>query len=336
VLAASRSANCLAALLALSAVLVPLRARAQTETPTQTPRPTRTATPEATQTPVIIVATPTPGGEEDTPEVTPTPEFSAARPAINGGIAVLVSESDSFGLSGETVDAGDFEVRNATNLVETITEVVIQATDQDVVSSFTLTGRGGRDQQTVSVTPSGDNWFLFAPGLTIEPGETASFSLSATIAAANAAAGTATPESVDTSTPTPTPTELIFGQKRGGRGMVIASGMLPAEHGSFPFGALALGVVLVGMASALRGDRRAMIAAASLLALVGIVWLSGITGCAGDEESLKTVTRITGRTRTNPVRFTGVPISIGRVARPLALVFPGHVDSIDGTATPSF
>jgi hypothetical protein len=316
-------------------LLMPLRARAQTETPTRTPRPTRTPTPEATQTPVIIVATPTPEAE-GTPEVTPTPEFSAARPAINGGTAVVVKESDSFGLSGETVDAGDFEVRNATNFVESITEVVIQATDQQVVSSFSLTGRGGRDQQTVSVTPSDDNWFIFEPGITIEPGETASFSLSATIAAANAAAGTATPESVDTSTPTPTPTELIFGEKRGGRGMVITASMFPAQRASFPFGALALGLVLVGMASAVRGDRRAMLATVSLLALVGIIWLSGLTGCAGDEESLQTVSRVTGRTRTNPVRFTGVPISIGRVSRPLSLVFPGHVRSLDGTATPSF
>jgi hypothetical protein len=331
VLAVSRSANCLAALLALSALLMPLRARAQTATPT----PTRTPTPEATQTPVIIVATPTPEAD-GTPEVTPTPEFSAARPAINGGSAVVTNESDSFGLSGETVDAGDFEVRNATNFIANITEVVIQATDQQVVSSFSLTGRGGRDQQTVSVTPSDDNWFIFEPGITIEPGETASFSLSATIAAVNSATGTATPEGVDTSTPTPTPTELIFGHKRGGRGTVIVASMLPAEHVSFPFGVLAIGLLLVGLASAARGDRRAVLATFSLLALVGIVWLSGLTGCAGEETTLQTVTRINGRTRTNPVRFTGVPASIGRVSRPLALVFPGHVDSVNSTATPSF
>jgi hypothetical protein len=327
----------LAALLVLCAVLVPLRARAQTETPTRTPRPTRTPTPEATQTPVIIVVTPTPEAEaEDTPEVTPTPEFSAARPAIHGGSAVVTNESDSFGLSGETVDAGEFEVRNATNLIATVTEVVIDATDQQVVSSFSLTGRGGRDQQTVSVTPSGDNWFIFEPGLTIEPGETASFSLSATIAAANSAVGTATPEGVDTSTPTPTPTELIFLESRGGRGGVIAASVLPTEHASFPFGVLAIGLLLVGLASAARGDRRAVLAAFSLLVLVGIVWLSGLTGCAGEETTVQTVTRISGRTRTNPVRFSGVPASIGRVSRPLSLVFPGQVGSVDGTATPSF
>jgi hypothetical protein len=284
---------------------------------------------------VIIVATPTPGGE-GTPEATPTPEFSAARPAINGGIAVATKESDSFGLSGETVDAGDFEVHNGTSFIETITEVVIEATDQQVVSSFSLTGRGGRDQQTVSVTPSSDNWFIFEPGLAIEPGETASFSLSATIAATSPVDGTATPEAADTSTPTPTPTELIFGQKRDGLPAVIAATVLPVRPSAFPFGALALGLVVVGVASAARGDRRAVLATVSLLALVGIVWLGGLTGCAGEQETLQTVTRVTGRTRTNPVRFTGVPVSIGRVSRPLPLVFPGQIGSLNGTATPSF
>jgi hypothetical protein len=326
----------LAALIALTAVLMPLRARAQTETPTRTPRPTRTPPPPPTQTPVIIVVTPTAEAEaESTPEVTPTPEFSAARPAINGGTTVVTKESDSFGLSGETVDAGTFEVHNRTNVIATITEVVIDATDQQVVSSFSLTGRGGRDQQTVSVTPAGDNWFLFEPGLTIEPGEAASFSLSATIAATTVD-GTATPEAADTSTPTPTPTELIFGERRDGLPAMIAASVLPVRPSAFPFGVLVFGLVVVGVASAARGDRRGVLATLSLLALVGVVWLGGLTGCAGEQTTNQTVVRVSGRTRTNPVRFTGVPVSIGRVSRPQPLLFPGHVDSLVGTATPSF
>jgi hypothetical protein len=169
----------------------------------------------------------------------------------------------------------------------------------------------------------------------IEPGETASFSLSATIAGTTAT-GTATPEAADTSTPTPTPTELIFGQKHDSLPAVIAASVLPIRPSAFPLAALAFGLVVVGVASAARGDRRAVLATLSLLALVAIVWLGGLSGCAGDQETLQTVTRVTGRTRTNPVRFTGVPVSIGRVSRPLALVFPGQIGALNGTATPSF
>ncbi len=333
---ASGALSRLAALLVLSSVLSPFLASAQTPTPTVTTtpthRPTRTPTATPTTTPFVE-----PTAEaSSTPAGTPTPLFSAARPAINGGSTVVTKESDSFGLTGETVDAGDFEVRNTSNVIVTITEVVIAATDQQVASSFSLTGRGGRAQQTVSVTPLDDNWFLFDPGLTIEPGDTASFSLNATIAATSPANGTATPEAADTSTPTPTPTELIFGANGGKHRAIVLAALLPTGRGSFPFGALAFGLVLVGVASAARGDRRGVLATVSLLVLVGVVWLSGITGCAGEQTTNQTIMRVTGRSLTSPVRFTGVPASLGRVSRPQPLMFPGHIGSLLGTATPAF
>jgi hypothetical protein len=324
----TRLANRFAGSLALSAVLVASAASAQTATPTPTTTPTVTPT---------VTGTPTPSGTE-TPAPTPTSLFSAARPTLNGGRTTVINASDSFGTTGETVDAGDFEVFNSTNDVETITEVLIEASDQQVVSSFSLTGRDARgNSQVVTTAPSGLNFFFFDPGLVLDPGDSAAFSLSATIAAPNTPNGTATPETFDTSTPTPTFTQGVFGAKGGGRMKVIAATMLPTRRGaSFPFGTLALGLVLVGMASAARGDRRGAIAALCLLALVAVVWSGGLSGCSTEETSEQTVTRVTGRNITNPLRFEGVPASLGHVSRPLPLVFPGQNSSIVGTTTPSF
>jgi hypothetical protein len=117
---------------------------------------------------------------------------------------------------------------------------------------------------------------------------------------------------------------------------IMTATMLPVRRASFPFGTLALGLVLVGMASAARGDRRGAIAALCLLGLVAVVWSGGLSGCATEETSEQTVTRITGRNITNPLRFEGVPASLGHVARPQPLVFPGTNSIAVSTTTPSF
>jgi hypothetical protein len=249
----------------------------------------------------------------------------------------VLKAADSFGTTGETVDAGDFEVFNSTNDVETITEVLIESSNQQVVSSFTLTGRDASgDTQVVTTAPSGVNFFFFDPGIALGPGETAAFSLSATIAEQNNATGTATPQTFETVTPTPTLTPGIFGANGGGRLKIVAATMLPTQRGaSFPFGTVALGLVLIGMASVARGDRRGAIAVLCFLALVAVVWSGGLSGCATEETSEQTVTRITGRNITNPLRFDGVPASLGHVSRPQPLVFPGQHSSAVGTTTPS-
>jgi hypothetical protein len=205
-------------LLALSVVLVASAASAQTATPTATITPT--TTPTVTPT---VTGTPTPSGTE-TPAPTPTSLFSAARTTLNGGRTTVINASDSFGTTGETVDAGDFEVFNSTNDVETVNEVVIEASNQQVVSSFSLTGRDARgNQQVVTTAPSGLNFFFFDPGLVLDPGDSASFSLSATIAEPNTPNGTATPETFATSAPSPTPTDFGAGAKRGERVKIIAA-----------------------------------------------------------------------------------------------------------------
>jgi hypothetical protein len=329
----------LAVVFAMSVVLWALPASAQTPTPSPSPTtsPTRTRTPTGTPTTTpTVTATPTASGTS-APAPTATSLFSAARATLNGGVATVIKSSDSFGLSGETVDAGHFEVLNTTDDVETVNEVIIEATDEQVVSSFSLTGRdpnGG--QQVVTSSPFAVNFFFFDPGLAIGPGETASFSLSATIAASNTGGnGTPTPESFQTITPSPTPTDFGFGAKRSERVKIIAATMLPTQPASFPFGTLALGLALVGVVSAARGDRRGVLAALSLLALVAVAWAGGLSGCSTEQSTEQTVTRVTGRGLTNPVRFDGVPASLGHVARPLPLVFPGQAGSIVGTLTPS-
>lgn len=322
----------------MSVALWALPASAQTPTPTDSPTntPTRTRTPTRTPTTTpTVTATPTASGTS-APIPTATSLFSAARVTLNGGIATVIKSSDSFGLSGETVDAGHFEVLNTTNDVETVNEVIIESTDEQVVSSFSLTGRdalGG--QQVVTSAPFAVNFFFFDPGLAIGPGETASFSLSATIAATNSGNGTPTPEPFQTITPSPTPTDFGVGAKRSERVKIIAATMLPTGRASFPFGTLAFGLVLIGVVSAARGDRRGVLAALSLLTLVAVAWAGGLSGCSTEQSTEQTVTRVTGRGLTNPVRFDGVPVSLGHVSRPLPLVFPGSAGSIVGTLTPS-
>src|SRR5262249_8028921 len=102
----TRLANRLGGLLALSVVLVAPAASAQTATPTATNTKSPTKTPTGTPT---VTETPTPSGTE-TPAPTPTSLFNASRPTLNGGRATVLKASDSFGTTGETVDAGDFEV----------------------------------------------------------------------------------------------------------------------------------------------------------------------------------------------------------------------------------
>ena len=168
--------------LALSVVLGASAASAQTATPTATNTKSPTTTPTVTPT---VTGTPTLSGTE-TPAPTPTSLFNASRPTLNGGRTTVLKAADSFGTTGETVDAGDFEVFNSTNDAETITEVLVEASNQQVVSSFTLIGRDARgNSQVVTTEPSGVNFFFFDPGIVLDAGDTAAFSLSATIAQQN-------------------------------------------------------------------------------------------------------------------------------------------------------
>jgi hypothetical protein len=165
---------------------------------------------------------------------------------------------------------GDFEVFNSTNDVETITEVLVEASNQQVVCSFTLTGRDARgNSQVVTTPPSGVNFFFFfAPGIVLDAGDAAAFSPSATIAQQNTPSGTATPQTIETSTPLRRPRRDL---RREGRRAREGRRRHHASAGaSFPFATLAIGLVLVGMASAARGDRREAIAALCLLALVAL------------------------------------------------------------------
>jgi hypothetical protein len=85
--------------------------------------------------------------------------------------------------------------------------------------------------------------------------------------------------------------------------------------------------VLLALAAASRTDRRGLSAAFFLLAMAALLWIGALPGCGAEQPTSQTVGRIRGETDSGPVTFTGVPFSIGTVARPQNLVFPGSAST---------
>ena len=318
-----------------------------------TPTPAATATPEGTQTP---------GGTE-TPGTTPTESGGT----IEGGTATVTSVADSFGNGGETVSAGAFEVGNSSDVDESVTDVDIEVSDTRVISSLTLTGiaNGSSTSATIS-NPSESNRFTFPTPLLIPKGEIGTFTLTATIAstktsttttaqptAAATAPGTATPTGTPTPTvtgtpPTPTPTltqtatptATPIGGVRLNVRRVMFAGVAATPRDSSPLRALLVfeaGAALLGLAIGGRPDRRRFAVVAFAASIVALLWMQGLSGCGSEQSSTQTVTRIGGTNGTDTVTFGGVPLTLGRVARPEQFTFHGKIvtqPTAAATATP--
>jgi hypothetical protein len=307
------------------AIATVLAALTPSPTPgTPTPSPTAgTPTPSPTGT---TTQTPTPTG---TATVTPTatvtraPTFDAAATPAPGGSVSVVSESDVHGVDGESVEAGQFRIRNTTSSTETVTEIRVESSDAAMFSSLTLTADG----RSVTISePSTENSFFFEPGIEIAPGGSVEAALTAVIGSAGTATSTATPETTHTASTTQTPTVTPGAggaASLAGRGPGQPSG--PSSGGGdrrardgAPAATLAFALLaLVAWRSRSRRARAALLVFA--IAIYG--------GCGSEQTSAQTVTGITASNGEGPVTMSGIPASLGTVSRPQPLVFPGAKSS---------
>jgi hypothetical protein len=267
------------------------------------------------------------------PTATPTPigggggTTRTPKPVVHGGTVTVISSGDSSGAEGDTLDGGAFEVTNTTDETETINDVTVELSTPAVVSELTLSASvaGGSDSDTISNPSSVARFHL--SGFDIPPGDTATFTLRATLASSGgSSSATATPAGTTTpTTPSPTPTTGTTASSVTirGNGTTFASIALPGAvpRPRLDRGTLVLcSVWLLALAVTSPRDRRKYAALAALLAVaIGAYASCGIT----QESSDQMVTDITGETTSSEVTFDGLPASIGSVSRPQSLTFPG-------------
>lgn len=113
----------------------------------------------------------------------------AAAPQVTGTGAVVITQTGSpAGDLGTTVTAGSFTLTHTAPATEAhqVSQLTLLLSDATVFGSITLTAPGGR---TATVTaPSSSAAFNFDPALQIAPGATASFTVTAQLAASATAA----------------------------------------------------------------------------------------------------------------------------------------------------
>jgi len=327
--------------------------------------PSATATPSAAQTPTPAGTTPTPVETTSTPgpaeqggaaTVTSAADsFGSGGQTVDAGTFEVGNSSDA----DETITEVDIDVSD-TRVVSSFT--------------LTGIANGSSRTVTVS-GPQQSNSFVFDPGLLIPAGQTGTFSLSATIAstggttttvqptvtvssstatpsgsttptpAANpfasatpATTATATPIFGATSTPLPSPT-LIGKRDSNGRAIAFAA-VIPEPHGIHPWRSLAILemlAVLFGAVIGARAERRSLATLTFIaLSIVALLWMQTFAGCGGQQSTTQTVTAISGTTPSNgTVTFSGVPLTLGSVARPQPFTFNSKlVSTANPTATP--
>jgi len=314
--------------------------------PLFTPTPAPSTTPSSTTTP--------------TANGSPTPTFDVSATPVAGGSVHVTATVDLLANDGDTVSGGSFEVRNSSNGPVTIQQVAIDASDPTVVASLTLTGTTANSSQVASVSsPSSSNVFVFDPGLDVAAGDAAQFALSVTVAGTPASSlvptaevtsvvGTPTPTPLAGETPTttplatvtPQPTTTPFGTAASApvaRG-VVAAALVPAPATPAMRGLAATGALLMICALAIGDDRKRRVVrmvGSLLFTLSVLAWIARFTGCGGQEQTVQTITGVSGVTGSGPVSFSGVPASLGSVSRPEQLTFPGNSAVAGATPTPT-
>jgi len=236
------------------------------------------------------VVTPTPTSEPPTPTVTavPTPVPGQQSGTIYAPKPVVVSST-----GGQNVNAGAFSYVNNTTSVQQIHSAVVTASNPAALASLTLSVAG--TNQSVTVSPvTASNTFNFNPPVTVGPGQTVAFAITAQTANSLATAG---------------------------QGAIYAALLGPGggHHDGGPLTPLGGGLLMVGlMLMPLGNCRRRQVA---LIALGGLMLAVALAGCGSSNGSNH------GGTGTSQSVIGGGPL-----ANPITLSTVS-VNSAGGSAT---
>jgi hypothetical protein len=237
-----------------------------TPTPTQTPTPSQTATPSGTptvtKTPTVTLTptssppTPTPlPTPTSTPTVTNTPTATSAptpQPTARAGRIHAPSPITVRAAGGQSVSAGSFSYTNLTGQVQAVGSLIVSVSEPSTLSALTA-AVSPSGQSATSSTITASTSLTFLPPVTISPGASVTFSLTATTS--SGAAMNAEPFAY--------------------AGILIRGGAAPI--GQLSGGMLFIGLLLMPLG--IRQRRRVGLAAFAALALMATA-----TGC-GDSGS---------------------------------------------------
>jgi hypothetical protein len=163
-----------------------------TLTPTPTTTPTSTVTPSVTKTPTATLTptsspptlTPLPPTPTSTPTATltntptatstPTPQPTGRAGRIQGPLSLTVNAG-----SGQSVSGGSFSYTNLTEQVQVIGSLIVSVSDPSTLSALSASVSPGDERATTSAIAS-STVLTFAPPVTISPGVSVSFALTAT------------------------------------------------------------------------------------------------------------------------------------------------------------
>jgi hypothetical protein len=156
-----------------------------TLTPTATKTPTATLTPTVTKTPTSTLtptsAPPTPTGTPtasltNTPTATsaPTPQPTDRAGRMQAPLPLTVSVA-----SGQNISLGSFSYTNLTEQVQVIGSLILSVSDPSTLSAVSATASPGGQRATTSAIAS-STVLTFSPPVTIGPGVSVTFALTAT------------------------------------------------------------------------------------------------------------------------------------------------------------
>jgi hypothetical protein len=109
------------------------------------------------------------------------------------------------------------------------------------------------------------------------------------------------------------------------RHAIVFAAVIPEPQGVHPWRSLAiveLLALLIGGTIGARAERRSLAVLSFVaLSIAALLWMQTFAGCGGEQSTTQTVTAISGTKNGGTVTFSGVPLTLGSVARPQPFTF---------------
>jgi len=227
------------------------------------------------------------GGPTPTPTATPT---ATPTGAPTPGAQASSSPANSSGRSGATVGGGSVTIANTSKGPESISAVTVSVSRPGLFSQLVLTGGG----QTVTISPVASSvTFAFNPPIAVASGNSATFTLSATLAGSTA------------SSPM---NHAGFGVTPHWIGRQIAAGTMPMAA-----------LLLMGLALAMRSAADCRRRALPILIAIGLC--ATAIGCGGNDSSppppssTQSVTAAKVSNAGGTVTVGGLPGNLGTITK---------------------